>query len=53
MILYTYKKHHNNSIKNHYLLDTLIGYGIIYMLVGYFNFDWGFGYVSRFGSRSF
>jgi len=41
MILPTYKKHHNNSINNHYLLDNPIQYGIIYMLVGYFNFDWG------------
>ena len=41
MISYTYKKHHNNSINNDYLLDNIVRYGIIYMLVGYFNFDWG------------
>jgi len=41
MILHTYKKHHNNSIKNDYLLDNAAQYGIIYLLVGYFNFDWG------------
>jgi len=41
MISYTYKKRHNNSIKNDYLLDNIVRYVIIYMLVGYFNFDWG------------
>ena len=41
MILPTYKKHHNNSINNDYLLDNVVQYGIIYMLVGYLHFDWG------------
>jgi len=41
MILYTYKKPSYNLNKYHYLLDNVAGYGIIYMLVGYFNFDWG------------
>ena len=42
MNLPTYKKPAYNSINNDYLLDTVAQSGIIiYMLVGYLNFDWG------------
>ena len=39
MILPTYKKPAYNSNKNDYFLDNAAQYGIIYLLVGYFNFE--------------